>query len=84
MASPQKTNYPNYINAVLKPKKKRAPIILDLFAGCGGLALGFEAAGFETIGYEMDINASIPTGPICWENVKLLRLRRNQNFQRLQ
>ena len=28
--------------------------ILDLFAGCGGLSLGFEAVGFETIGYEMD------------------------------
>ena len=32
--------------------------MLDLFAGCGGLALGFEAAGFETVGYEMDPFAS--------------------------
>ena len=30
-----------------------APIVLDLFAGCGGLALGFESQGFKTLGFEM-------------------------------
>jgi len=30
-----------------------APVIFDLFAGCGGLALGFEAVGFHTYGFEM-------------------------------
>ncbi|MCL4116170.1 UNVERIFIED_CONTAM: hypothetical protein GTU68_056015 [Idotea baltica] len=32
--------------------------VVDLFAGCGGLSLGFEANGFKTIGYEMDEKAS--------------------------
>lgn len=29
------------------------PVVVDLFAGCGGMALGFEAAGLRTVGYEM-------------------------------
>ena len=34
-----------------------APLVIDLFAGCGGLALGFEAAGMETRGFEMSPQA---------------------------
>ena len=31
--------------------------MLDLFAGCGGLSLGFEAQGFAVTGFEMDAKA---------------------------
>ena len=41
----------------LKNVKKNNLKVLDLFAGCGGLSLGFEAIGFDTIGYEKDIDA---------------------------
>jgi DNA (cytosine-5)-methyltransferase 1 len=47
-------NYVATINTLLKPAKKNGLKVLDLYAGAGGLALGFEAQGFETIGYEMD------------------------------
>lgn len=47
-------DYIRFINAELRPAQEKVGTVLDLFAGCGGLGLGFEAAGFITIGYEMD------------------------------
>lgn len=47
-------NYIDKINHILKPTKSQTPLVVDLFAGCGGLSLGFEAQGFATHGFEMD------------------------------
>lgn len=47
-------DYMGLVNNQLKPKDLGLGVVLDLFAGCGGLALGFEAVGFKTIGFEND------------------------------
>ncbi len=51
--------YWDEINEKLKPwvDTELNKTVVDLFAGCGGLSLGFEANGFKTIGFEMDENA---------------------------
>ena len=47
-------SYLEGMNKELSLPQKNCALAIDLFAGCGGLALGFEAAGIQTIGYELD------------------------------
>lgn len=51
-------NYLQILNNSNIPKSDHKTLVLDLFAGCGGLGLGFELEGFKTIGYEMEENAA--------------------------
>ena len=48
-------DYIDKINTLLNPKNKFQDfLVVDLFAGSGGLSLGFEAIGFPTVGFEKD------------------------------
>lgn len=46
-------NYIDYLNNTIRIPEEQPYLAIDMFAGCGGLSLGFEAAGVKTIGYEM-------------------------------
>ena len=46
-------NYVDYLNATIRVPSVQPYLAIDMFAGCGGLSLGFEAAGIKTVGYEM-------------------------------
>ena len=55
----QGDSYIHWINDLLQPKiYPKLPVVVDLFAGCGGLSLGFEAQGFATIGFENNTDAA--------------------------
>jgi len=51
------SSYAQRIDHLLQPRANGSPLVLDLFAGCGGLALGLEASGFATLGFEMNADA---------------------------
>ncbi|MEZ5672208.1 MAG: DNA cytosine methyltransferase [Thiotrichaceae bacterium] len=53
-------DYITKLEKLLSPSSALDFKVLDLFAGCGGLSLGFEALGFQTIGYEQD-NIAVET-----------------------
>ena len=49
--------YADFLDGLLRPRCSGGLTALDLFAGCGGLALGFEAAGIATVGFEKNADA---------------------------
>lgn len=48
------TEWLKRVNEILQPSPEKGIMVLDLFCGCGGLSLGFEAAGFSVTGYDAD------------------------------
>lgn len=78
---------------IVKPKKKvKKPKTIELFAGAGGLALGIERAGFDTIGlieFDKDASDTLRTNRPEWcvinddiANISCLDLKEYFNLQK--
>lgn len=53
-----RSNMESLLAKPIRNSSATSPVCIDLFSGCGGLGLGFEAAGFKTIGFEKDSDAA--------------------------
>lgn len=73
-------SYVKHLNNILKPQKTEKETVIDLFAGCGGLALGFESAGYKTIGFEMEITAAATYSKNLQSDCYPIKLDLNFNY----
>ena len=53
---------------------------LDLFAGCGGLSLGFESCGIRTVGYELESDYASTYRTNLVGDCHCVRLDTNQKY----
>lgn len=68
------------INKELALPKTFEYTALDLFAGCGGLSLGFESCGIRTIGYEMEADYASTYRTNLVGDCHCVRLDTNQKY----
>lgn len=72
--------YKERINAELAIPNKFEYEAIDLFAGCGGLSLGFEACGIRTVGYEMETDYATTYRTNLAGDCHCVRLDTNQKY----
>ncbi|OGV34656.1 MAG: hypothetical protein A2020_00375 [Lentisphaerae bacterium GWF2_45_14] len=71
------------INSELRIPKKFEYEAIDLFAGCGGLSLGFESCGIKTVGYEMEQDYADTYNANLAGKCHCVRLEKSQKYPRV-